>query len=356
MYLLASPLFKRIFISTLFCSFFLHGNAQILSIEQLVKYTNLPHAKFESALEKKYFLATNKLQQADTLYTNFKYAKLSSKKNAIVDSTIRLLKKAACKDTVCITYQTSSYAEFCGLRAEMKAAGFYCNQEADSLILPKLLYQYNDYTIHLNAIVQDSVQLYGIQIQQQLFPNPQDMFYGDDLLVFTSHEYLVYFFGAENVKKDIYFLSGNEVSKCSILFSNTPRQVVFLWKDEVNRCGIESLLFGGQQKTKSAIENGGFVGQSNWVLKSGIHPGMPLFELRKLNNNNFKFYGGNAANTGSIIDEKNGHVNFKKEELTLGCVNCNDDAYSRTTILTADDALAAGRIVFVLSVCLYPTD
>lgn len=356
MYLLVAPFLKRIFISMLLCSCYFIGIAQATSIEQLIKYTSLAPAKLENVLEKKHFIPITHYQQADTFFTHYKFANPSTKKNIPIDSTIRLLKKTTCKDTISITYQTSSNAEFCSLRAEMKAAGFYCNQEADSLILPKLLYQYNDYTIHLNTNVQDSVQLYGIQIQQQLFPNPQDMYYGDDLLVFTSHEYLVYFFGAENVKKDIYYLSGNEVSKCSILFSNTPRQVVFLWKDEVNRCGIESLLFGGQLKTKTAIENGGFVGQSNWILKSGIHPGMTLFELRKLHNNNFKFYGGNAANTGSIIDEKNGAVHFKKEELTLGCVNCNDDAYNRTTILTADDALAAGRIVFVLSVCLYPTE
>ena len=356
MYLFATPFLKRIFISTLLCGCYCMGIGQAITIEQLIKYTALAQPKFETTVEKKYFTPITHYQKADTFYNHYKYIKQSNKKNAVQDSTLRILKKAACKDTVAITFQTSSYTEFCTLRAEMKLAGFYCNQEADSLILPKLLYQYNDYTIHLNTVVQDSILLYGIQIQQQLFPNPQDMYYGDDLLVFTSHEYLVYFFGAENVKKDIYFLSGNEVSKCSILFSNTPRQVVFLWKDEANRCGIESLLFGGQQKTKTAIENGGFVGQSNWVLKSGIHPGMTLYELRKLHNNNFKFYGGNAANTGSIIDEKNGAISFKKEELTLGCVNCNDDVYNRTTILTADEALAQGRIVFVLSVCLYPTD
>jgi hypothetical protein len=342
----------------IFCMLFFNSNsnlfAQTPSIDQLIKYTNQLQEKFEPAIQKKDFFITEQQKNNDTFFHYYKHNKIATKKNQVKDSTIRLITRANCKDTVCITYQTSAYNEFNELRNELKEMGFSCYQEADSNSISTLLYQKNDYTIKVSKSLKDSVTLYQLAIQQQLFPDPQDMFYGDDLMVFTSHEYLSLFFGAENVKKDIYYLSGNDISKCSILFANSPRQVVFLWQDEINRNGIAMLLFGGQLKTKEGIENGGYVGQSNWVLKSGIHPGMTLYELRKLHNNNFEFYGGNSAKTGNLVVDKNGNLNFTKEEITLGCVNCNDDKYARTTTLSADDALADGRIVFVLSVSLNP--
>ena len=85
----------------------------------------------------------------------------------------------------------------------------------------------------------------------------------------------------------IYFLSGNEIAKCSVLFLNTNRQVVFIWSDEENRCSISSLLFGGQLNLKSSMETGKYVAENNWMLKSGVRPGMSLLQLRILNENDF---------------------------------------------------------------------
>ena len=186
------------------------------------------------------------------------------------------------------------------------------------------------------------------------FPKSKDIYYADDLLTFTSHEYLVHYFGEQNVKKDIYFLSGNEIAKCSVLFLNTNRQVVFIWADEQNRCAISSLLFGGQQNLASSKESGKYVEENNWSLKSGIRPGMSLLELRMLNGNDFKFYGGNSINSGSVIPDGVGKLDFKKEEIILACLNCRDDKYSTAKVVNADDSIEEGRILFVLSIILNP--
>jgi hypothetical protein len=165
---------------------------------------------------------------------------------------------------------------------------------------------------------------------------------------------LIYYFGEDNVKKDIYYFSGNEIANCSVLFINTNRQVIFIWVDEFNKRTISNLLFGGQQKLKSQIDYDRYVAENNWELKSGVHAGMSIYELRKINENNFNFYGGNAINSGLILGEINGKIDFKRESIILGCMNCKDDTYRSTTVMTADDAIADGRILFVLSVVLYP--
>ena len=100
------------------------------------------------------------------------------------------------------------------------------------------------------------------------------------------------------------------------------------------------------------MSNASFVGESTWFCKSGLRAGMSLYELRKLNDNNFKFYGGRSRNSGAVIPETNGKLDFKKEDIILGCINCNDTQFSKASEINADDALAEGRILFVLSVCL----
>jgi hypothetical protein len=217
-----------------------------------------------------------------------------------------------------------------------------------------VMYQHNEYTATAYATTEDSLILYSILYTRKDFPEPKEIYYGEDLLQFSSHEYLIYYFGEDNVKKDIYYFSGNEIANCSVLFINTNRQVIFIWVDEFNKRTISNLLFGGQQKLKSQIDYDRYVAENNWELKSGVHAGMSIYELRKINENNFNFYGGNAINSGLILGEINGKIDFKRESIILGCMNCKDDTYRSTAVMTADDAIADGRILFVLSVVLYP--
>lgn len=330
------------------------GMAQVLSFDNLLTTTSLQQPKFDLYIFKKGFLPAGKSQHGDTIITQYTYRKVITKKGKPVDTIMRQLKRVSFKNNFSIDYFTTSQEECSAIKEKMIAAKFYCNEAADSLDAPALLYQSNDVTISTSMSLIDSVPTYSFLLYQKIFPQPEDIYYADDLLNFSSHEYLVYYFGEKNVKKDIYFLSGNEMTKCSVLFSNTPRQVVFIWMDEINRLGIANLLFGGQQRLKSTMESNNFIGESNWLFKSGIRAGMTLYELRNLNGNDFKFYGGNSANSGSIIPENGGKLDFNKEDIILGCVNCRDEKYASSKILNADDALADGRIVFVLSVILNP--
>ncbi len=330
---------------------FMYG--QVLPAANLLNALTLKAAKFDDWLAKKKFYFTNSSRQGDSLVKIYNY-KPEIKKNKPVDSVKRCLTRKDNKDEFTLTYQTASRQEFEDLIKQLKLAGFYCNRDDEPAGSKPLLFQYRDVTVTVFTEEKDSIVKWSLLFYKKTFPDPQDIYYADDLLCFTSHEYLVYYFGEENVKKDIYYFSGNELAKCSVLFLNTGRQVVFIWKDEVNKKDQANLLFGGQQKLKSLLNSDKFIAESNWIFKSGVHAGMPLYELRMLNGSDLKFYGSNAANAGIVIAGNSGKINFKKEEIVLGCMNCTDGKYSSASILNADDAITDGRILFVLSVVLNP--
>lgn len=336
------------------CCFIISASAQLPGFDQLMSMAALPSPKSDAYIFKKGFTPRERIRISDTLVLHFAINKTVSKKNKDTAAVQRDLCKTVFKEGFCIDWQTASADEYYALKAEIKQKGFYCNQEADSLAAPSLLYQSGDVTVRTYIYVKDSVSLYNFCIYKKTFPHPQDIYFADDLLTFSSHEYLVYFFGETNVKKDFYYLAGNDMVKCSVLFANTPRQVVFIWNDETNRSGIANLLFGGQQRLESSIKSSRFVGESSWRLKSGIHAGMSLYELRMLNGVDFKFYGANETNAGSIIADGSGKIDFKREDVILACINCRDGGFASSKILNADDAIADGRIVFVLSVILNP--
>src|SRR5665647_31264 len=255
---------KKITFFSFLCLLVLVTNGQVLSSNNLLTMTTLSKSKMESYLSKKGYAYAGKDQFNDTVLRSYVYKKSNDTKDKNIDTTIRSLYRTDVKEVFFITYQTSSLPEFNELVAQFKKAGFYCNESTDSLQTATLLFQHNDITVRTFFAATDSTKKYCLQVQKKIFPTSKDIYYADDLLAFTSHEYLVYYFGKNNVKNDIYYFSGNEIVRCSVLFLNTKRQVVFIWQDEENRCAIAHLLFGGQQKIESSKENNSFIGESSW--------------------------------------------------------------------------------------------
>ena len=268
------------------------------------------------------------------------------------DTSVRYIYRADIQESFTITYETSSLEEFRLLIEQFRKTGFVCKETTDSFLTKPLLFQYQNNSIRTANTIKEGVQNYALQVQTKLFPNPKDIYYADDLLAFSSHEYLEYYFGKSNVKSDLYFFSSNEIARCSVLFLNTRRQVVFIWRDELNRCTIDRLIFGGQQKLESSLNSNRFIAENSWVTKSGIRPGMSLMELRRLHGKDFEFLGGNSINPGSIIADSTGKINFNKESIVLSCMNCTDNHFFASASLSADEALADERILFVLSISL----
>ena len=332
--------------------------SQQLSADDLLKWLSLSEKKMEVQLKnKEYHRSGTNLLTETTIKVYKGRQQFGNNNSPQADSTRRYVLSTKYKDIISLTYQTTVIAEFKHMLADLKKANFYTYSKKDAPVVAgadSILYQHNEYTATAYATTDDSLPLYSILYSRKNFLKAKEIYYGEDLLQFSSHEYLVHYFGEQNVKKDIYYFSGNEIANCSVLFINTNRQVIFIWADEFNKCSISNLLFGGQQKLKSQIDYYKYVAENNWMFKSGVHAGMSIYELRKINENNFNFYGGSAINSGLILGEINGKIDFKRESIILSCMNCNDDAYRRSAVMNADDAIADGRILFVLSVVLYP--
>jgi len=332
------------------------AHAQEFSADKLIDMLSMSVPKLENQLQNKRYRFSGTEFLGDTAVKTYTYRPvIKNTRKKQTDSVSRSFIRSSLKETFVLTYQTTSLAEYTGIIETLKKDGFYCEYEKDSTIAPaSYFYQHEAYTADASKKNIDGVPWYSITFHKKIFPVDKDLHFAEDLLQFTSHEYLVYYFGEKNVKKDIYYFAGNDIVKCSVLLINTKRQVIFIWKDGLNRRRIDNLLFGGQHKLKSQETNEKFIAENSWFLKNGVHAGMPLFELRTLNDKNIAFCGGDAPNPGLVFPESSGKVDFTNGDVILGCMNCTDDKFLGTKIMYADKAIEDGRILFVLTIVLYP--
>jgi hypothetical protein len=328
---------------------------QELSAAKLVDMLSLPLSKMESQLlHKKYQYAGIELS-GDTAFNTYQPKPPGKKKEP--EKIMRRLTRAVLKNTFTLTYYTTSPDEYKDLLGELKKKGFYCEYENDKTVSPaSYLYQMGIYTADASSKKIHDTTWYALKFFKKILPNAADLKFGDDLLQFTSHEYLVNYFGANNVKKDLYYFGGDDIVKCSVLFMNSNRQVIFIWNDGLNYRKIQNLLLGGKHKLKSQVVNAKFIADNNWWLKSGIRAGMPLFDLRTINKKSITFCGGDAPNPGLVLPESSGRIDFKSKDVILGCMNCNDEKYLTTKVMSADKAMGEGRNFFILTIVLYPAD
>ncbi|MES1221258.1 MAG: hypothetical protein ABUT20_37500, partial [Bacteroidota bacterium] len=185
-------------------------------------------------------------------------------------------------------------------------------------------------------------------------PSPKDIHYAEDFLAFQSHENLEYVFGKSNVQRDIYYFSDSDVVKCSILFPNTNRQVIFVWKDELNRTTISHLLVGNSLRGNKSSKNDIPVSENIWTLKNGLRANMSLSELVNINDAGINFYGWNSQYPGIVVPVKNGNIDFKSTGVVLSCLNCSGSDFLNREIISADEAIDNSKRMFVLAVIIMP--
>jgi hypothetical protein len=330
------------------------ANSQDFTADKLLNMLSLSVSKLESHLLDKRYYSLGTEFSGDTAIRTYLYRPVIKKKKQ-TDPVSRKFLRSALKETFTLTYQTTSSTEYKGIIETLKKQGFYCEYEKDSTITPaSYIYQHEDYTAGASIAKVDTTSWYSITVFKKTMPVSRDVHFAEDLLEFTSHEYLVYYFGEKNVKKDVYYFAKNDIVNCSVLFINTKLQVIFVWKDGLNRRKIDNLLFGGQHKLKSQQEYDKLIAENSWMLKSGVHAGMPLMELRTLNEKNIAFTGGDSPNPGLVLPESSGKVDFKNADVILGCINCSDEKFESAQMIYADKAMNDGRVLFVLTIALYP--
>ncbi len=326
-----------------------HG--QSFTIDDLIDLTAQSSRNLDHFMGKNnFFPANTAFDRNDSVITYIEKSK-NRKKALQSPRSFDLYKKG---DTKYYAFHTTSLKDFQdGQKKLIKAAYFY-DRSKDYTKDTILLYQKKNLSIQASLVMVDSVANYKFLLQEKSIPDITEVKYGEDLLHFDSHEFLVSYFGEDNVTKDMYFLSEKELKKCSILFSGTNRQVVFVWKDENNLNDLDYILLSNVLPTAGAAKFNGVTGNNEWSLHNGIYPGMTIKELLKLNEIDFEIYGNSSDLAFMIKPETNGKIDFKKTAVMLNCNNCDTDRYFNKKLVSAL-ALAKQNIpLYVYDVIIYP--
>jgi hypothetical protein len=117
----------------------------------------------------------------------------------------------------------------------------------------------------------------------------------------SGHLRLAQSYGVHNV--DYAEVSGDDGSTlmASVLFPNDPkRRLEVLWDDDVQRTGTRMIVIDGQ---------------STWAAQKGVHLGLPLAALEKLNGKPFKLMGFEKNGMAIVSDWNGGALG----SLTDGC-------------------------------------
>ncbi|HTD92524.1 MAG TPA: hypothetical protein VK644_01880, partial [Chitinophagaceae bacterium] len=225
-----------------------YAYGQQLSVDDLLQLNSVPAKRLDTYISKKGYVMAAKDLQNDTVIDTWQ------ERITITDSTQqpvtrRLLKYQSGKETG-FSLHTSSRDEYKTAVSTLKQEGFICATSTENLDTT-VLFQKKNMTVQGYSLFdsEENLTLYCLYFREKEMPSLKSILYGEDLLQFTSHEYLSTFFGAKNVRKDLYYFSEKEINKCSVLFPNTPRQAVFIWEDEVNMTGLTHVIIGGSIPT-----------------------------------------------------------------------------------------------------------
>jgi hypothetical protein len=324
------------------------GQKPEFSIKDLVAFTTVPVNKFDAYISRKGFKP-----QPDTIVVediSNGFMKTSKDK-----SIHKLLGRYDRNDTSTIFFQTNSLQEFDELKADMLETGFIpAVYDSTKRAFPPF-YQHSNVLVYPSVKKANETTTYGYRIERKLLPKATDIAFAEDLLSLNAHAYLEAVFGPSNVKKDVFYFSEKEITKCSVLFPNTSLQVIFIWKDEANNRGISFVMIGGQLRTQGSQGFHKAIEMNKWQSSQGIYLGMGLRDLQQLNEGPISFYGWESEQPGIVNPKNKGKLNFRKTGVQLNCLDCNEDKYySKTGLLNSNDVIQQNGRVYVSTLILMP--
>jgi hypothetical protein len=323
--------------------------AQMLSLDELIQLSNEKQSKLSRKLIKENLVPSERFINADTIFQNYLYGK--KRRRAINDSDSRYLQEIRIGNKTMLNYATTSAEECAQVKDRLRDKGFHCDCENKA---GPSLYQKNDILVTVTNEPEDTLTWYKFRVERDVLPPPGNIQFAEDFLQYDSHEKLKYVFGESNVRKDVFYLTESEAVQCSILMPNTDRQVIFIWKDQLNRCTISSILLGSTLRGKSSSQVNFAVLENRWNLKTGIRPNMSLNELVRNNDDDINFYGWNTPYPGMVARENKGKIDFTTTGIMLGCLNCNESRLANQSTISAEMAINEGMHLYVLTIMIYP--
>ena len=325
---------------------------QSFNIDDLISMAYLPAGNINHFMNRKGFAYASTNANSKWVVASFVWKFYPKRKDTLTKKSIDLIKKGS---TRYISFHTSSLEEFQDGEKRLIKDDFFYDDKLDMSKEDSVLFQKRNISVEAITEKKDGVTGYTFLLQQKEIPDVNNIRYAEDLLRFDSHEYLVSFFGEQNVKKDLYYFSEKELKKCSVLFGGTSRQVVFVWNDENNLDKLAYILVSNIMPTEGAVKFNGVVGNNEWKLQNGIYAGMSIEELIKLNQNDFGIYGNKSELSFMIKPAENGRIDFRKTAVLLSCNNCNNDNLFNRQEVRAIDVERENLPMYVFDIILYPT-
>lgn len=326
------------------------ANSQSFTVDDLLDLTNVSSKFIDNKLKKDGFFATRFWMDDDLQKTSF-YEKIKTKKrDSLTGRSVELYKKDGAKY---YEFHTPSYAEYLDGHRRLVRAGFFHDEKKEMTQESPKLYQRKNITVEATTGMMDDNLQYSFRLELKDYPNPASIRHAEDLLKFTSHEYLAGFFGEKNVKKDFYYFSDKELKSCTVLFGNSSKQAVFVWDDEENLRDLSYILVSNVIPTVSSKKFNEVLGLNEWELENGIFSGMSIKELLKLNQKDFEIYGSQSEKAFMIKQENNGKIDFKKTAVMLSCNNCNDDRLFNKSAVRALDIAEENLPMYVYHIIIY---
>jgi len=321
------------------------------SVDDLLTLASLNPKKFDNYMSEKGFLSGGRTIQNDAMALTFLGKQQFSPDDTIVHSrTVNLYKK---ENAYCFAYHTSSYEEFKEGRNRLKKSNFFYPEDQDTSEEIPLIFQHKNITIETTKEVEEGSPVYTFLLRKKELPSLVTR-YAEDLLVFDSHEYLVSYFGEENVKKDVYYFSEKKFKKCSVLFGNSNRQVVFVWEDEDNLSTLSYILISGILPTENGLPFNDNIGRNKWAFRSGIYSGMSIRELLEINKRDFNFYGVDSEFAMMIEPTNSGYIDFRKIGIMLSSLDGTGSPLFQKQTISAGEAVENRLALHVFYIMLTP--
>jgi hypothetical protein len=334
------------------------AHSQVITTDDLINITSLSDKKLSSYMSKLNFAQTARNVEEGAVVNEFFY---NNKKNP-TDTIMRFVSGYRRGKITGSIFQTSSYEEFYRMLYQFKAKGFIGgNPRADSLFRydstfrdTSTFFQKEDMTINTKEEIKDDIKVYKIVLEKKPVPTGNSIRFAEDLLLFDSHENLVALFGSSNVRRDMFYFSQQDSSRCSVLFPNTPRQAIYIWDDQVQDRVITFLMIGGGLRPKGSSDFDQSMALNSWRSYSGLSTGMRMAEMLRINEMDFNFFGSSSEFALMVVPEKKGNIDFKKLGITFGCLNCSGSPLMKKEKISAEAAIAAGLQLYIVSMVLMP--
>ncbi|MBL7741361.1 MAG: hypothetical protein JNK14_19205 [Chitinophagaceae bacterium] len=343
---------RALLILLLLANTFCIAQKRSVTVSDLLTLATLSPKNAETYLNKKGFTQGDTKVQDGVMVRTFHengQNKVAATEEA-AGHTVELYKKG---DLYCYLLHTSSADEYKESNSILKKAGFF--YDTDTSQPHALIFKKGGITVRARSVTcERGSTRYNFLLQKKEFPDPGSVQFGEDLLKFESHDHLANFFGADNIKKDVYYLHPDQPTHCTVLFPNSSRQAMFIWEDEKNLHNISFIMISGVLKTTSTVQFDGNFNHSAWKFRSGLYLGMRLKDLLQLNMNDFLFFGQESEYSFMVVPEKTRYVDFKNIGVMFDCFDCYSSPVLKKEKVSALDAADMDLAIYISCIMIRP--